>query len=645
MRQIKSFFKSNFLNHISWKGVFVLTFISGFIYVFMEWLFTVTKPSFMSNLNIFGKLEILDFVGSLSALIGLIPILFFFLLSRPKILKKLEQLIFNLAVLIPTAFFSALILILVDNFTYTIFRFGIVSTNGIWRAFYALMFIVLFIVMYRYTHTTIYRMQTRIQKSKFGWVVAIFVMIFMLTSVIIPYFRHGTLQSLIPELNLKPTNEQYPNIILVTSDGLNAGHMSLYGYKRDTTPFLRQLSENSLVAENAFTNSANTSGSIVSILNSKFTTTTRVLYPPNILRAQDSYQHLPGILKSLGYYTSQMGFEVYVDSYNLNLLSGFDEVNGRSFLGSNYFDRIKTFLPGESAYFFYETFNRIFDRLRHIFFIHKMENAFEQVTMVSESFSDIEKLEKLFTLLETKDQPIFVHIHWMGTHGAKFFAPEQIFSSGKQKELQNDWDFDFYDDSIYEIDQILNQINDKLIIEGKAENSIIVFGSDHAQKYLTHVRIPIFFHFPNGDHAGRILMNAQNIDIAPTLLDYIGYSIPEWMEGDSLLRGLESQRLIFSAGVGKATVEEGFTVIDRAALKPPFYQFGFFSIINCDRWYRLSVVDGISFQQGKIGFYDTECTNEPLTDLEVLQLFVEHLKEKSFDTGILEEWIEEYTKQ
>ena len=595
-------------------------------------------------MNIFGKLEILFFVSSLTTLIGLISILILFLLSRIPFLKKIEKILFGLAAIVPAAILSALILILVDNFTYTIFRYGIVSTTGIWRVLYASLFLVLFVFTYRYTHLIINSLQKKKHKKGYGWVFLSVIIVFIMTSIIVPYFRHGILTKAIPDWKENSPNDQLPNIIMITSDGLNAGHMSLYGYERDTTPFLRELAGSSLVAENAFTNSANTSGSIVSILNSKYTTTTRVLYPPNILRAQDSYQHLPGILKTLGYYTVQMGFEVYVDAYNLNLLSGFDEVNGRSYLGSNYFDQIKTYLPGESAYFFYETINRIFDRLRHIFYIHTMENAFEQVTMVSESFSDIEKLDKLFALLETKDQPIFVHIHWMGTHGAKFYTVEQKFSGDKQKELQNDWDKDFYDNSIYEVDQIVKQIYEKLETEGKAKNSIIVIGSDHAQKYLTNVRVPIFFHFPNGEHAARIFLNAQNIDIAPTLLDYLGQTIPNWMEGDTLLQGLENQRPIFAAGVGKATVEEGFTVVDSAALKPPFYQFGFFSIINCDRWYRLSVVDGISFQQAKIGFYNTVCKNPPMTDREVLQLFVEHLRERTFDTSILEQWIEENIK-
>src|SRR4029450_8149371 len=38
-----------------------------------------------------------------------------------------------------------------------------------------------------------------------------------------------------------------PNVLLVTLDTVRADHLSIYGYKRDTTPFLAELSANSIV--------------------------------------------------------------------------------------------------------------------------------------------------------------------------------------------------------------------------------------------------------------------------------------------------------------------------------------------------------------------------------------------------------------
>jgi len=44
----------------------------------------------------------------------------------------------------------------------------------------------------------------------------------------------------------------YPDIILITADGLDAEHMSSYGYSRITTPNIQELMEYSLVAKNAY---------------------------------------------------------------------------------------------------------------------------------------------------------------------------------------------------------------------------------------------------------------------------------------------------------------------------------------------------------------------------------------------------------
>ena len=129
---------------------------------------------------------------------------------------------------------------------------------------------------------------------------------------------------------LSATDIRRPNILLIGSDGLNASNTSVYGYERDTTPNLRHLADESLLAENAFTNSAKTSGSIISIFNSKLPTQTRVIYPPDILRNSNSYQHLPGILHKLGYRTIEISISHYIDAYTLNLRDGFDIVNDRS---------------------------------------------------------------------------------------------------------------------------------------------------------------------------------------------------------------------------------------------------------------------------------------------------------------------------
>jgi arylsulfatase A-like enzyme len=118
--------------------------------------------------------------------------------------------------------------------------------------------------------------------------------------------------------------------LLIGSDGVNADDMSVYGYQRDTTPFLKVFAKNALVAQNNFPNATLTTGSLVSIFTGKLPTTTRVLYPPDILTDVNSIQHFPGILQALGYYNAEISVDYYADANVLNLQNSFVTVNGRS---------------------------------------------------------------------------------------------------------------------------------------------------------------------------------------------------------------------------------------------------------------------------------------------------------------------------
>ena len=42
-----------------WKFLSICTILSIYFYIFFEWLFFATKPSFMSALNLFDMLQIL----------------------------------------------------------------------------------------------------------------------------------------------------------------------------------------------------------------------------------------------------------------------------------------------------------------------------------------------------------------------------------------------------------------------------------------------------------------------------------------------------------------------------------------------------------------------------------------------------------
>jgi hypothetical protein len=206
----------------------------------------------------------------------------------------------------------------------------------------------------------------------------------------------------------------------------------------------------------------------------------------------------------------------------------------------------------------------------------------------------------------------------MGTHGSMFNPPIRIYSKGKNQNQP--WELDFYDDAIRSFDSLVGKVIDHLKEIEQFENTILIIYSDHAIEYRVNERIPLIFHFPGGKPAGKITSNVQNLDIAPTTLDYLGLQIPEWMGGKSILNGdLDSHRLIFGTGTNKIYQNErGVFLLKFEQIKPPFYQFSFVNIIDCQKWYRINLTSS-GWYSGDIPGYTDPCSEDRLLSKEEIK--------------------------
>lgn len=599
-----------------------------FIYIFLEWIFLITKPSFMNSIRTVEKISILLVTFALITSLYLIIIGSLWLVTRIKI--HLFQYFFSAVGLFITAFIlSSLALLLIDNFTYTVFRFGIVTSSGIFRFVYILVFLGLLFLSIQEIHRWVKKTDNFLAKLKKRVLIPVLTSLIFIVLTVSVISITGNVQNR-NDTALSMNNGKKPNIFLITADGVNAEFMSLYGYPKDTTPFLTKMADTSLVGINAFNNSGNTSGSIISILTGKYPIDTHVLYPPDILEGKDAYQHLPGILKLNGYYSIQLSFGHYVDAYQLNIKNGFDEANGRSYQ-SSWLNRATSFLPTNIGYFAYELGNRLLDRLKHIFYIRVMTNPYQEVT-APENFEDQQKLDKLTDILDNTDKPVFAQIHWMGTHGSRYFPSEQVFSTGKDPELQTDWEEDFYLDAILDFDQAISNFYHELEIKGLLDQSIIIIGSDHGQHYVTDKRLPFLIRFPNGEYHKEITANVQNLDISPTILDYMGIVQPEWMKGSSLLKEVPPDRPIFAYSIGNVDIEDGSMRL--STITPPFYQFGYASMIICDTWYDLNLGE-ILLEEKKIPVSQNSC-NKLVSKEKALDMITGQFEIYHYDVSSIE---------
>jgi hypothetical protein len=506
-------------------------------------------------------------------------------------------------------------LVMLDNFTYTVFKFGVISTEGMIRIGYAIGFIAIFLrfLIFLPRNTWLYKRSVSI--LTLGLMTASTIGFTAIYYSDDPNLRNPYAGS---------TSGDHPNIIVLGADGLSAKYLSAYGYPLNTTPFLTELSGTSLFAENAFPNAASTTGSTASLLTGRESIEAQVFRFPDILSGRDSFEHLPGILKRHGYLTVEIGVPYYVDAGKLNLLDGFEIVHNQAIDLSAFNVLLPILGNSQSMYFVRTIAERAYERLSRIFFNRKMMNPVTAVHDPDARISDAERVDLILDTLDRADRPVFIFTHMMDTHGPEFASDRYVFSSGPSSKK---WDTNNYLDAILTFDGNVQRIYNHLAQTGKLDDTILVIYTDHGYTYTINERIPILVRFPHGEFSRHVKNNVQVVDIPVTLLDYLDIPQPDWMSGMSLLQeDPPADRMILSTTSGNPK-----------KIAPPFYQINILQGIVCDRWYRLDVRKN-DFHSGRITTHTTACKGRTLPDDEdVRQSLVTYLEQHGYDTSTLQE--------
>ncbi len=599
-----------------WESSLLINVLSGVLLVFMEWLFISTKPSFLNTAAVSEKFGVLLFSSVLIVAVLLLLSIPGLLISS--IFHKQIRIFAHLLSLLPAAVLATLSLLLIDNFTYTLFKFGIVDSSGNIRVVYLVIWVGMLLLINFRMARFINQRAGRQTNKKLGIFIVILILIFpaafLLWVIRIPSGANGDAHSF-------STPKDLPNILLFTADGVNAKNMSIYGYERETTPFLDSIKDDLVMSVNHFNNAANTTGSITSVLTGKYPTVTRVLFPPDLLQGSDSLEHLPAILRDWGYYSAQLTVRHYIDASNQNLVDGFNESNGVSLASNSITNYLNTHVPSKTVLFIKEVEGRLLSRMKHIFFIETMENTFKQITQTQQDFNDLDKVYQAVELINQNKEPVFVQIHWMGTHGEKFYPESTKFSSGIDCTQQKPWNTDLYDDAIVDVDSALEQLFQGLKASGELESTLIIITSDHGQKLSTANRLPMIIRLPSNISRVITTENTQHLDIAPTILDIIGQPQPSWMApGRSMFAQDYPDNLVLSVGTKQAEDKTGSGewLLKDDYFTPPFYQFDRITIIDCDRYYRLNL-ENLTWSTGNVPSYVGTCSENDYSSKEEIR--------------------------
>ncbi|MFT7471630.1 MAG: glucan phosphoethanolaminetransferase (alkaline phosphatase superfamily) [Kiritimatiellia bacterium] len=302
---------------------------------------------------------------------------------------------------------------------------------------------------------------------------------------------------------------QKPNIVIIMVDALRADHLKTYGYQRDTSPFLSELSaDGELVSVQTMHSTCSESAcGILSVLSGK-----------EYADIRSNSTHLGNILGANGYTSS------FIVTGN-HAWGGLRSMYDADFLSD-----------GES-------------RERY---------------SVNDDAGIIDELEKLNL---SASQPSFLYFHLYSAHElglrhrqfnqfepyqASFNPITSLFSNEQDRHQQ---EINNYDNGILQADFFIAQIFAQLEQQGILQNSIVYITSDHGEGfgehghyghtrflYEEHTRIPLFIYDPLGSQ----YLNteyATHIDIAPTILESLGLEAAAQMEGFSLLSPAPQNRL------------------------------------------------------------------------------------------------------
>ena len=213
--------------------------------------------------------------------------------------------------------------------------------------------------------------------------------------------------------------------------------------------------------------------------------------------------------------------------------------------------------------------------------------------------------------LESVREPFFLYLHYMDPHDP-YQPPERRFSSPEYpgKEFigrgeanpivewlfgEPDPGFDvteadiqhleaLYDDEIAFFDAALGELIDALSSRNLLEETLVAVVADHGEEFLEHrlikhcnsvydteIHTPMVMRIPGLPGNRRIGELVQNLDLVPTVLDYLGIEPPAELDGRSLRplieEGVAIHDAVFAAyGSLRAVVTERFKLIADLAL-------------------------------------------------------------------------------
>ncbi len=330
-------------------------------------------------------------------------------------------------------------------------------------------------------------------------------------------------------------------VILISIDTLRADHLGCYGYKRETSPHIDALAEDSAVFLNAYAASPWTLPSHVSMLTSLFGVHHQVYQETD--KMDPSLMTLADFMRSGGFFCTSFNGGGFVSSI-YGFSKGFDSYH-----------------EGEGGVFHQDSAERVFHSVLNWLEIHRDRNFFLFVHTYQPHSPYACPFPYKVMFLDEDSR--FTHLDLLSYLGGK----SSIFKPLPEKERENI--IGLYDGEVrYTDDKLIGPLIAKLKEMGLYEESLIVFTSDHGEEFFDHggwghghslyneaLKVPLVIKFPKEKFKGKTVNQIVTlVDIMPTVLDEMGLDFSEdEIDGRSLLpflEGKEREDRVYLADIG-----------------------------------------------------------------------------------------------
>jgi arylsulfatase A-like enzyme len=306
------------------------------------------------------------------------------------------------------------------------------------------------------------------------------------------------------------------NICLVHIDALRADHLGCYGYHKQTSPNIDLIAQDSVLFENAVSQSNWTYQSVCSIISGRYPSVLQLKWFDQKLNKK--FAVLPEILAERGYHTGIFSmFKVLLNPYTF---------------GSYFHDREYLELDDHSPVFVKDWLRqhpRNFLYLHIGQYVHEPFFADENYVrkfMQSDSEKELLSPSRAVKVLTSKDGVVDDDMLIRSVIGKINKGLIRLTKSEIEYLLA------CYDAGINLVDGIIGKLHKVFKDDGR--DYIFILISDHGQCFLEHgyfghgrnlydevTKVPIIIDY-NGAHRQRVSEPVQLMDICPTLLNMLG---------------------------------------------------------------------------------------------------------------------------